>query len=309
MINKKIDVISDTYLKKSENNITQSIDNVKQTKMNITKVDEFNNSKISLNRKILSWEWYTEIKTFKLFIHCLLRANWVDKNYRGIIIKRGQFLTSVAKLSVETGLTFREVRTALKHLIATNELTKQAYSQYSIITVNKYNEYQTEFKKATSELTSERQASDKQATTNNNKNNKNNNDITTITTTNENEKTNFYGEYYNVFLTTKHYKELEVLIASKKKMQEIIDTLSVKIETGKENKYSEDLPNAHYERVKAYFNYILKNPKKFQDKKQSEEVPPDNNGYRKGSKRPPKSTRSFEEQYQRDMEIINGIRE
>ena len=306
MINKKIDVISDTYLKKSENNITQSIDNVKQTKMNITKVDEFNNSKISLNRKILSWEWYTEIKTFKLFIHCLLRANWVDKNYRGIIIKRGQFLTSVAKLSVETGLTFREVRTALKHLIATNELTKQAYSQYSIITVNKYNEYQTEFKKATSELTSERQASDKQATTNNNKNN---NDITTITTTNENEKTNFYGEYYNVFLTTKHYKELEVLIASKKKMQEIIDTLSVKIETGKENKYSEDLPNAHYERVKAYFNYILKNPKKFQDKKQSEEVPPDNNGYRKGSKRPPKSTRSFEEQYQRDMEIINGIRE
>ena len=92
-------------------------------------------------------------------------------------------------------------------------------------------------------------------------------------------------------------------------MQEIIDTLSVKIETGKENKYSEDLPNAHYERVKAYFNYILKNPKKFQDKKQSEEVPPDNNGYRKGSKRPPKSTRSFEEQYQRDMEIINGIRE
>ena len=276
--------------------------------MNITKVDEFNNSRISLNRKILSWEWYTEIKTFKLFIHCLLRANWVDKNYRGIIIKRGQFLTSIAKLSVETGLGFQEVRTALKHLILTNELTKQAYSQYSIITVNKYNEYQTKFEKLTSEETSNQQATNKQLTTNNNKNN-NDKYITTITTTNENEKTNFYGEYYNVFLTTKHYKELEVLIASKKKMQEIIDTLSVKIETGKENKYSEDLPNAHYERVKAYFNYILKNPKKFQDKKLSEDVPPDNNGYRKGSKRPPKSTRSFEEQYQRDMEIINGIRE
>ena len=144
--------------------------------MNITKVDEFNNSRISLNRKILSWEWYTEIKTFKLFIHCLLRANWVDKNYRGIIIKRGQFLTSIAKLSVETGLGFQEVRTALKHLILTNELTKQAYSQYSIITVNKYNEYQTKFEKLTSEETSNQQATNKQLTTNNNKNNKNNNE-------------------------------------------------------------------------------------------------------------------------------------
>lgn len=108
--------------------------------MNITKIDEFNNSRISLNRKILEWEWYTEPKTAHLFIHCLLRANFKDRNYRGIIIKRGQFLTSIAKLSVETGLGFQEVRTALKHLILTSELTKQAYSQYSIITVNKYNE-------------------------------------------------------------------------------------------------------------------------------------------------------------------------
>lgn len=193
MINKKIDVISDTYLKKSENNITQSIDNVKQTKMNITKVDEFNNSRISLNRKILSWEWYTEIKTFKLFIHCLLRANWEDKNYRGIIIKRGQFLTSIAKLSVETGLGFQEVRTALKHLILTSELTKQAYSQYSIITVNKYNEYQTKFKKLTSEETSDQQTTNKQLTTNNNKNNKNNNEYLFI----EKEKNSKKDPYIN----------------------------------------------------------------------------------------------------------------
>ena len=259
-----------------------------------------------MNRKILEWEWYTEPKTAHLFIHCLLRANFKTRKFRSLLINRGQFITSRSKLSIETGLTEQEVRTALKHLILTNELTKQNVGAFTIITVNKYNEYQAKFEKSTSELTNDQPTVNQDLTTNNNDNN--DKYITTITT-NKNEKTNFYGEYYNVFLTDKHYKELEVLIASKKKMQEIIDTLSVKIEIGKENKYSEDLPNAHYERVKAYFNYILKNPKNFQDKKVSEDVPPDNKGYRKGSRRPPKSTRSFEEQYQRDMEIINGIRE
>lgn len=239
--------------------------------MNIVKVDEFNKSKISLNRQILNWEWYTDINTAHLFIHCLLRANWIDVNYRGIIIKRGQFLTSVAKLSVETGLTFREVRTALKHLIATNELTKQAYSQYSIITVNKYNEYQTEFKKATSELTSERQASDKQATTNNNKNNKNNN-INTISTIQENENFNFYGEYKNVFLSNERKKELEVLFASKKGLNKLIESLSENIASGKEQAYTAELPDAHYIRLKKYYEYWRKHPNKFKETSEIEET-------------------------------------
>lgn len=155
--------------------------------MNISKIDEFNNSKISLNRKIMEWEWYTEPKTSHLFIHCLLRANFKDNRYQGIAIKRGQFLTSIAKLSIETGLSFQEVRTALKRLNATHELTQEKHSQYSIITVNNYNKYQENLKKITRKTTSEQQAINKQLTTNNNDNNEINN--TYIYKETENKKT------------------------------------------------------------------------------------------------------------------------
>lgn len=239
--------------------------------MNIVKVDEFNKSKISLNRQILNWEWYTDINTFKLFMHCLLRANWIDVNYRGIQIKRGQFLTSVAKLSVETGLTTQEVRTSIKHLTLTNEITNQTYPQYSIITVNKYNEYQENFSKLTNEITNLQQSPNKPLTTNNNKNNKNNN-INTISTIQENENFNFYGEYKNVFLSNERKKELEVLFASKKGLNKLIESLSENIASGKEQAYTAELPDAHYIRLKKYYEYWRKHPNKFKETSEIEET-------------------------------------
>ena len=71
---------------------------------------------ISLHRKILNWEWYDEPNTFKMFIHCLLRANHKDSSWRGEDIKRGQFITSLSHLATETGLSVKQVRTALKNL-------------------------------------------------------------------------------------------------------------------------------------------------------------------------------------------------
>lgn len=35
---------------------------------------------ISLYRKILNWEWYSDANTFRLFIHLLLQANHEEKN-------------------------------------------------------------------------------------------------------------------------------------------------------------------------------------------------------------------------------------
>ena len=78
---------------------------------------------IKLFRKMTKWEWYTDSKTFKLFLHCLIRANWKDGSWRGIKYKRGQFITSLRTLSKETGLSIQNVRTAIKHLELTGELT------------------------------------------------------------------------------------------------------------------------------------------------------------------------------------------
>jgi hypothetical protein len=88
-----------------------------------------------------SWEWYTDVPVKVLFFHCLLSARHNPKRWRGIDLSQGQFPTGVSLLSEETGLTVSQVRTALKKLAMTNELTVQSTSQGTVITVNNYSTY------------------------------------------------------------------------------------------------------------------------------------------------------------------------
>ena len=97
---------------------------------------------IALYRQMVEWEWYTDGPCFKLFIHCLLKANYEEKHWRGIVIPRGSFVTSYSKLSQECGLSIKQVRTALDKLISTHELAKQSASQYTVISVVNYGLYQ-----------------------------------------------------------------------------------------------------------------------------------------------------------------------
>ena len=112
---------------------------------------------IKINRSLLEWGWYKDKNTSRLFIHMLLKANWKDGFFLGIEIKRGSFVSSLAKLSEETNLSVREIRTAIKHL----EVTSKKYNKFSVFTVNNYCSYQSSDKQSTSN----RQASDKQVTT------------------------------------------------------------------------------------------------------------------------------------------------
>ena len=84
---------------------------------------------IKLSRGLLEWEWYTDINTTRLFIHMLLKANWKDGNFKGTTIPRGSFVTSIRKLSDETGLSDREIRTAISHLKTTGEVTNRTTSK------------------------------------------------------------------------------------------------------------------------------------------------------------------------------------
>lgn len=135
---------------------------------------------IRLHRQILKWEWYGNSNTFRLFLHCLLKANYADGRFEGRDIKRGSFVTSLDKLAHEIGQSVRQVRVSLDHLILTGELTSQSFNRYRVITVVKYDEYQSNDKQNDRQMTSERQAYDKQMTSkwqqykNNNKNNNNN---------------------------------------------------------------------------------------------------------------------------------------
>jgi len=126
---------------------------------------------IKLHRTLLEWEWMSDTNTFQTFIYCLLRANFEDKTWRGIEIKRGSFYTSLDTISNETGLSVRQIRTSLDKLQMTGELTGSKMPRGRIITVLNYDKYQEVDRLSVSEKAGSRQALDRLVTTN--KNNKN----------------------------------------------------------------------------------------------------------------------------------------
>jgi len=130
---------------------------------------------ISLHRKLLDWEWYDDPNTMRLFIHCLLRANFESTKWRGHDIERGQFITSYATLSSELKLSPKQIRVALDKLKRTGEVASKSSSQHTVITVNNYLKYQDRGTLWGKQGANEGQAEGKRGATDN-KNNKNNNE-------------------------------------------------------------------------------------------------------------------------------------
>lgn len=87
------------------------------------------------------WEWYENTNVFRLFYHCLLHTNLEDRRYCGKEIKAGQFVSSITRISAETGLTESQVRTALKKLKDTGYISTKSTNKYTIYTVNGYQKY------------------------------------------------------------------------------------------------------------------------------------------------------------------------
>jgi hypothetical protein len=98
---------------------------------------------VKISRKILDWEWYTDINTKVLFLHILLKANWKPSRFQGTEVPRGSLVTSQQNMATETGLTIKNVRTALKHLENTGEVAVSRHPKFSVITVKNYNQYQS----------------------------------------------------------------------------------------------------------------------------------------------------------------------
>lgn len=124
---------------------------------------------IKILRKFLDWEWFQKPEMVQLFIYLLLKANYEPKKWQGITIEAGQFVTSRDKISSETKLTDRQIRTCLDRLKKTNEITIKSTNRYTIITICKYESYQLELdvERPTNDqqTTSKRLASDFQTTT------------------------------------------------------------------------------------------------------------------------------------------------
>ena len=121
---------------------------------------------VKLHTKILNWEWYSNINTTRLFIHCLLKANWKDGKFEGIDIPRGSFVTSLPKLSKETGLSIQQTRTSLSKLILTNNITDKSYTKYRVISIVNYEAYQENNSQSNRQITDNQQTNQQQSKNN-----------------------------------------------------------------------------------------------------------------------------------------------
>lgn len=125
---------------------------------------------IKLFSKFTEWEWYKDANTKNVFIHCLLKANWKEGRFEGQVIPRGSFVTSCQKLSEELSskkqkISIQSIRTALKHLVSTKELTIKTTNKYTVITVNNYELYQDTNTVSNNQLTNNQQTTNNQLTT------------------------------------------------------------------------------------------------------------------------------------------------
>lgn len=115
---------------------------------------------IKLYRSLLSWEWYDDINTKTVFLHLLLTVNVAKRQWHGISVPCGGRVSSYAVLAEETKLTERQVRTAIKHLEMTGEVTRYKYPKFTVFAINNYDKYQL----VTGKATEWRQGDDKEAT-------------------------------------------------------------------------------------------------------------------------------------------------
>ena len=97
---------------------------------------------IKLNRQILDWRWYSDKNVRVVFIHCLLRANYITRRWQGIELLPGQFVTSYQNFSEECGLSVHKIRLALEKLQSTNEITLKTSNKYTIVSVTNWNKWQ-----------------------------------------------------------------------------------------------------------------------------------------------------------------------
>ena len=101
------------------------------------------NGWIKLHRKFSEWEWADEPNMVSFFIHLLVSASNRDSRWKGVELKRGQVIFGRQKWSEKTGISEQGIRTCIKKLKSTNEITTKTTSKFTIITIVNYNEYQS----------------------------------------------------------------------------------------------------------------------------------------------------------------------
>lgn len=105
---------------------------------------------------MFDWDWFDKPEMLSLFLYLLNNAKEKEVKHDGIVEHRGQFLTSLGKLSTIIGAGKQVVRTCLSKLIKMQLIEVNTERLYSIITICNYDEYfEAEVNKPKDELKNE----------------------------------------------------------------------------------------------------------------------------------------------------------
>jgi len=131
---------------------------------------------VKIHRKLVSWGWYQDNVVKGVFLHLLLTANFKEMQWQGTVVKKGQIITNYNRLADDLGFTVQQIRTALKKLKSTGEITTKTTNKFSLITVVNWDDYQYMNEKSTGKstrtATNEQQTNNKQITNKQQTNNK-----------------------------------------------------------------------------------------------------------------------------------------
>lgn len=117
---------------------------------------------VTLDRNIIGWRWFKHANVFRVFVYLILKANYKPCDFENMTIKRGQVVTSYPKLSEALGITEAQARTAISKLKETGEITVNATSKFSVITIINYDKYQRTDRQNNSQMSAKEQSNNRQ---------------------------------------------------------------------------------------------------------------------------------------------------
>ena len=96
---------------------------------------------IKIHRNIREWGWYDNANTLAVWVHILIDANYEEKTWHGETVEVGSMITSVARLSEQTGLSVKQIRTCLARLVEDGKIVTKGASKWTKITICNYDSY------------------------------------------------------------------------------------------------------------------------------------------------------------------------
>ena len=90
---------------------------------------------VKVSRQITEWKWFRKPNVLSVWIWILAHVQHQDYQYGDTIIHKGEVIVGRKQLAEECGLSEQMVRTAIKSLKSTNEITTEATNKYTRIKV------------------------------------------------------------------------------------------------------------------------------------------------------------------------------